>query len=268
MQGLEECLIAIRGSAQIYEKQKRLSEIQPLTRARPNEGTVITVDEAESKKILGRYGINTPRATICSAAEAVQAAEEIGFPVAIKILSPDVVHKTDVGGVRLNVSTAAAVQETVSQMRELSNTFQSSRQDGRYQSDRFLIEAMAPSPVVELIIGIIRDPQFGLTLVVGAGGVLVELIKDRATLLFPVRRADVFEALETLRIAPLLDGYRGLPLADGAAFVDAVMGLARFANEHAADVVEVDVNPVFVFPEGQGIVAVDATIRMTTEIEA
>ncbi len=259
MQGVEECLIAIRGAAQIYEKQKHLSEIQPLISTRPNEGPVITLDEVHSKQILGRYGITTPKATICSADEAVQAAEEIGFPVAIKIVSPDIVHKTDVGGVRLNLPTAAAVQETVSQMRELSN---------RYQSDRFLVEAMAPSPVVELIIGIIRDPQFGLTLVVGAGGILVELLRDRATLLFPVCRAEVEKALATLRIAPLLDGYRGKPPADMAAFVDAVMGLARFAYEHAADVVEVDVNPVFVFPEGQGILAVDATIRMTTEIEA
>ena len=254
MQGLEACLMAIRGAAQIYEKQQRQSEIQPIIHTRLKEGPVVTLDEVRSKQILGRYGIATPKATLCSADEAAQAAQEIGFPVALKIVSPDIVHKTDVGGVRLSLATATAVQEAASQMKELTDANQSSR---------FLVEAMAPTPVVEMIMGIMRDPQFGLTLVVGAGGVLVELIRDRATLLFPVRRAEVEQALATLRIAPLFEGYRGIPPADRAAVVEAVMGLAEFATEHAADVVEVDVNPVFVYPEGQGILAVDATIRMT-----
>jgi acetyl-CoA synthetase len=258
MQGMEECLIAIRGAAQIYEKQQRQSEIQPIFYTRPKEGPVVTLDEVDSKEILGHYGIATPKATLCSADEAAQAAQEIGFPVALKIVSPDIVHKTDVGGVRLSLATAAAVQEAASQMQELAEANQSSY---------FLIEAMAPTPVVEMIMGVTRDPQFGLALVVGAGGVLVELIRDRATLLFPVRRAEIEQALATLRIAPLFEGYRGIPPADRMAVVEAVMGLAEFAQEHAADVVEVDVNPVFVFPEGQGILAVDATIRMT-ETEA
>jgi acetyl-CoA synthetase len=248
MQGLEECLIAVRGAARICQKQKQHRAIQPLAFVPQNEGEVINLDEVQSKQLIRRYGIPSPRSMICSATEVVQAAQEIGFPVAVKLLSDSVFHKSDVGGVHLNLRSPEAVQHAVEKMPALS--------------ERFLVEAMAPNPVVELIFGLTRDPQFGMALVVGAGGVLAELLKDYATLLFPVSRQDVEKALASLRFAPLLKGYRGQPPADRAAIVDAVLGLACLAEAYAGDIVEVDINPVFALPEGQGVLAVDATISL------
>ncbi|MCK4867388.1 MAG: acetate--CoA ligase family protein, partial [Alphaproteobacteria bacterium] len=113
-----------------------------------------------------------------------------------------------------------------------------------------------------LIVGIDRDAQFGPYLVVGFGGVLVELINDSHTLLLPTDRAQVLAALQSLKTAPMLTGYRGLPVADMEAAVDAIMAVADFAAEHANSILELDVNPLMVRPEGLGAVAADALIRL------
>ncbi len=196
--------------------------------------------------MICRYGISVPKSAVCQATEAVAVAQEIGFPVTVKILADTIIHKSDVGGVQLNLNSPQAVQQAVTRLSILS--------------DRFLVEAMAPKPIAELILGVTRDPHFGLALMIGAGGVLTELLKDHATLLFPIKRTDVEKALAALKIVPLLNGYRGQAPADKAAIVEAVMGLARFAEEHAGDVVEIDLNPVFALT--QGVLAVDASIRI------
>jgi len=166
-------------------------------------------------------------------------------------LSDTIIHKSDVGGVHLNLQTAEAVQAAVDEMAALG--------------DRFLVEAMAPKPLVELILGVTSDPQFGLALIIGAGGILVELFQDSKTLLFPVQRAEVEEAIEALKIAPLLNGYRGQPVANKQALIDGVMALAKLAEDHAEMLVDIDINPLFVYGEdsvsGQGILAVDGVIR-------
>jgi acyl-CoA synthetase (NDP forming) len=124
-----------------------------------------------------------------------------------------------------------------------------------------LVEQMAPKPVCELIVGIRNDPQFGLALVVGAGGVLTELLRDTVTLLLPVSREELAAALDRLRVARLLKGFRGTA-GDRAAALDAITTIARFALAHEAELEELDVNPLFVLPEGEGAIAVDALIRM------
>jgi hypothetical protein len=131
-------------------------------------------------------------------------------------------------------------------------------------SDRFLVERMGERPLVEMILGLTRDPQFGLALVIGAGGILVELFQDSQTLLFPVLRYEVEEALDRLKIAPLLNGYRGQAKADKAALIEAILNLARLAGEHADSLVEVDVNPLFVYADGD--LAVDGVVRMVGKI--
>jgi acyl-CoA synthetase (NDP forming) len=130
----------------------------------------------------------------------------------------------------------------------------------RHIGDRFLVERMGERPLVEMILGLTRDPQFGLALVIGAGGILVELFQDSQTLLFPVLRHEVETALASLKIAPLLNGYRGQAGADKAALVEAIMNLARLAEDFADVLVEVDINPLFVY--GGGVLAVDGVVRM------
>ena len=126
---------------------------------------------------------------------------------------------------------------------------------------------MVPGAVAELIVGVKRDPSLGLALVLGSGGVLVELLRDSATLLLPTDRRSVEQALATLKGAPLLAGFRGRPKGDVEALVDAVMTVAEFAEAHRESLIELDVNPLLVLPEGEGpnggAVAVDALIRMS-----
>ncbi|MEM7113774.1 MAG: acetate--CoA ligase family protein [Chloroflexota bacterium] len=256
MWGVEECLVAIRGAAWVYGKQEGVREVETLGGgARIGggaEGEVKTLDEGESKGLLGEYGILSPKRLVVSVTDngvedAGETAVSLGFPVVVKVLSDKIVHKSDVGGVALGLESKEAVETAVSSMAHLG--------------DRFLIEKMAPKPLVEMILGLTRDPQFGLALVIGAGGILVELFKDSQTLLLPISRAEVEAALGRLKIAPLLDGYRGQAKADKEALIEAVLNFGRFAEEHADSLVEVDINPLFVYPEGEGILAVDGVVR-------
>src|SRR5262249_25695839 len=128
--------------------------------------------------------------------------------------------------------------------------------------EQFLIERMVEGAVAELIVGVIRDPQFGPTLTIGAGGLLVELLRDAATMLLPVDAQEVGEALTGLRMARLLQGFRGKPRGDVQAAVRAILAVATFAERHADQLVELDVNPLFVLPEGRGAVAGDALVRL------
>ena len=249
MLGIEECLLAIKGAAQIYETQQLVAQIQGLSSTAPLSDAIQTFDEFESKSLLASFGIPVPRSLVCTAETAVAQAEQIGYPVVLKVLSDEIVHKSDVGGVKIGLSNAAEVNTAVASMRHLSN--------------QFLIEAMGQKPVVEMILGLTRDPQFGLALVIGAGGILVELFKDSHTLLFPVLNHEVEAALNSLKIAPLLNGYRGQPAIDKSALMKTIMALARFGETYQHSLLEVDINPLFVYADG--VTAVDAVIRMATD---
>ncbi|HET6220632.1 MAG TPA: acetate--CoA ligase family protein, partial [Dongiaceae bacterium] len=129
-------------------------------------------------------------------------------------------------------------------------------------AEQFLIEKQVTGAVAELIVGVKRDPSFGLVLVVGVGGILVEMVEDAATLLLPTDRAAIERAIRGLRVAKLLAGYRGKPAGDIDAVIDAVMAVAAFAEAHRDHLAELDVNPLLVLPKGQGAIAVDALILL------
>jgi acyl-CoA synthetase (NDP forming) len=211
------------------------------------DGQTIDLDEAESKALLSRWGVPVPPArVVCGAPEAVEAAEVLGFPVAAKALG--LTHKTEVGGVKLNLRNAVEVSAAMREMAHLS--------------EFHLIEEMVDEVVAELIVGIARDEQFGPYLLVGSGGVLVELIKDSRSFLLPVDKDQVIKALGELQCAPLFNGFRGRPTADLHAAVDAIMAIATAVENDPASIVELDVNPLMLLPQGQGVVAADALIRM------
>lgn len=212
--------------------------------------SVRALDEAESKAVLARYGIRVPAGrVVADGAAAVAAAAEIGLPVAVKALG--VAHKTDLRGVALGLGRSAAVEAAVAAMSGLA--------------ERFLIEEMVDGAVAELIVGIAHDPQFGPHLVVGAGGTLVELVGDSVTLLLPVDQAAVHDALGRLQCAPLFRGYRGRPPADLDAAVEAILAVARLAEDRAASIVELDVNPLLLLAAGRGAVAADALLAVTSD---
>ncbi|OEU94856.1 acyl-CoA synthetase [Streptomyces oceani] len=209
------------------------------------------LDEFAAKQALAGHGLRVPRGGVTRQGpdrapdEAARLAAELGFPVVVKALSHTLAHKTEAGGVRVGLTDEAAVRDAVRAMAPLA--------------DRFLVEELVPGAVAELIVGVHRDPQFGHALTIGAGGVLVEVVRDTATLLLPARRSEIVSALGSLRIRPLLEGFRGAPPGDTAAAVEAVRAIARYA--HQDSVAEVDVNPLLVLPDGEGAVAVDALVR-------
>lgn len=192
------------------------------------------LDEAAAKALLRGFGLRVPRGTRAATAEdAVAAASGIGFPVALKALG--IAHKSEAGAVRLDLADEAAVHAAAAGLAGLGS--------GLY------VEAMVPGGVAELIVGIVRDPLFGPVMTVGSGGVLVELLKDTATLLLPASRGEIEAALRGLRLFPLLDGFRGRPRADLGAALDAIAGIAGFALAHADRIEELDVNPLIVCRE-------------------
>lgn len=202
-------------------------------------------DEAVAKAMLAVAGLPVPQGRrVAEVAEAVTAAEALGFPVALKALG--VAHKSELGAVRLNLKSAADVHDAATALLPLGS--------GLY------VEAMVGGGVAELIVGLTRDPVFGPVMTVGTGGVLVELLKDSATLLLPTTRGDIETALRSLRMFPLLDGYRGRPKADLDAAIAAIEKIARFAMAHAGGIEELDINPLIVCAEGKGAWIADALL--------
>ncbi|MDN2581999.1 acetate--CoA ligase family protein [Aquibium sp. ELW1220] len=194
-----------------------------------------STDEAAAKALLTAAGLPVPAGRrAASAGEAVDAAEALGYPVAVKALG--IAHKSEAGAVRLNLRDADAVSAAAQAMAGLGT--------GLY------VERMVTGGIGELIVGITRDPLFGPVMTVGTGGVMVELLKDSATLLLPATREDVLAALRSLKLFPLLDGFRGRPKADVDAAVEAILGIADFALAHATEVDELDVNPLIVCENG------------------
>ncbi len=200
--------------------------------------------------MLAKHGVPVPASRVAhSADEAAAAAEELGFPVVVKALG--VAHKSDVGGVRLDLRSADEVRGALDLMAGLSQAY--------------LVERMIEGAVTELIVGVARDPQFGPYLVVGGGGILVELMKDSASLLLPVTREHVLEALGALQCAPLLNCFRGCPQADLNAAADVIMAVAAMVEKDPGAVAELDINPLLVLEEGKGAVAADALVRLNAE---
>lgn len=201
--------------------------------------------EFEGKTLLAKFGLNIPEGRVCTPAEAVSIANSLGYPVAVKISSTTILHKTEVGGVAINLKTAAEVEAAASRMSKLG--------------EELLIEKMVQGAVVELIVGLTRDPQFGLALVIGAGGIFTELLKDSITLLLPCSNDEILRALRKLRIWKLIEGFRGKS-GDQAATIAAIQSITAFAAAYEGQIEELDVNPLFILPNGT--IAADALIRM------
>jgi len=238
--GLDEALDAMNAAAAIAHCSPH-SLPSPSVSSSP----VSLLSEHASKTLLAQSGLHTPRAISCSISEAGSAAAGIGFPVAVKACG--IAHKTDAGGVALNLETPDQAQSAADAMSAITSDV--------------LVEEMITGAVCELIIGVTRDPQFGLALVIGAGGILTELLADSATVLLPASRADIEAALGSLKVSRLINGYRG-KAGDLAATLDAIETIARFATDNVTTLEELDINPLMVLAPGRGAVAADALVRM------
>jgi acetate---CoA ligase (ADP-forming) len=247
MLGHDEALTAFENAAMVGAAQADKANRPILPKAHLSDAPSRLLKERDAKDLLATFGLMVPKGMTCQIKDAGKAADNIGYPVTLKISSDAIAHKTDAGGVALNLKNASDVKAAAENMAKLG--------------DEVLVEQMITGAVAELIIGVTRDPQFGLGLVIGAGGVLTELLQDTTTLLLPTNRAEIETALRSLKVWKLITGFRSKS-GDAEATIAAVEAIARFAEAHADTLEELDVNPLLVLPNGA--VAVDALIRMRT----
>ncbi|MBF8741810.1 acetate--CoA ligase family protein [Pseudomonas guariconensis] len=259
LQGVEDGLAAWGRIVAYQRNRPRLlalgeSALVPLC-PQALDGQAQMLDEWQSKQALRAFGLPVPAGVLTTPGQAVTEAAGVGFPLVLKAVSAQLPHKTEAGAVALNLRDASALEAALKQMRERIAAYAPN-----VPFDQVLLEPMAEAPLAELIVGIKRENDFALALVIGAGGVLVELLKDSVNLLLPTTDGAIRNAVLGLRSAGLLQGFRGRPSADLDALVAAIRAVADYACENAGRLLELDVNPLMV--GAQGTTAVDALIRL------
>ena len=247
LQGQREALEALNLAGAVGETRGAPQELKLLIPG-DKSGVDRTLPEAQAKAALAAFGVRIPRSRTAARAEVAAVAAELGFPVVIKVAAAHLAHKSDVGGVVLNVRSTAEASAAAERLSALT--------------ENFLIEEMITDGVAEILVGAVVDAQFGLTLVIGAGGVLTELLRDSVSLLPPFTAASVGAALQRLAVNKMLQGFRGNPPGDVPALLETIAAVGRYAEANLASLVELDVNPIIVRPSGAGAVAVDALIRL------
>lgn len=241
-----------------WNRSRRAGGEPRLPTAVPPAGEFDTrsLSEAQSKQQLEQAGIDMlPSGLARSEAEACAIAEGMGFPVVAKVASEQVVHKSDVGGVRVGLRTAGDVATA---WREIHASVRDRHPQARI--DGLLIEKMAPTGGVELMVGVTRDPVFGHVMTFGLGGIYVEILRDVTRRMLPLTAEDAAAMVREIRSHPLLDGARGRPPADVPALEALLLRVSDFVVRHADRIEEMDLNPVWVGPAGQGALPLDAVI--------
>ena len=259
LQGVEDGLAAWGRIAGYQRNRQALldlgeSALVPLCpQALTAEGELL--NEWDSKQALKAFGLPIPNGVLSTPDKALQDAVSLGYPLVLKAVSAQLPHKTEAGAVALNLKDGAALSAALEKMSASIAAYAPG-----VPFDQLLLEPMAKAPLAELIVGIKRENDFGLALVIGAGGILVELLKDSRSLLLPTTDGAIRNAVLSLRSAPLLQGFRGREAADLEALVAAIRAVADYACENAAQLLELDVNPLLVGADGT--TAVDALIRL------
>jgi len=213
--------------------------------------SIAALGEVSTRPLLAAYGIPLVAGGVAASAQEAQTiATRIGFPVVMKIVSPDILHKSEAGGIRLNLGDGLAVIAAYDRLLgDVARRLPQARLDGA------LVEAMAPKGQ-EVIVGMKRDPNFGPLLMFGLGGIYVELFSDVAFRVAPVSRGEALAMIYQTRAGRLLTGFRGLPEADLDAVVDTILRLGQLALDFP-EIEEVEINPLLVFPKGHGALALD-----------
>jgi acyl-CoA synthetase (NDP forming) len=216
--------------------------------------------EYQATPVLAAYGIAVPNSRLAATPDdAAAALDEIGGPVALKVQSPDVLHKTDAGAVALGLEDAPAIQEAFSSLTANATAYHKKTNSGSPDIHGVLVQPMAKRGQ-EIILGINHDDAFGPMLMVGLGGIHVEVLRDVAFSPVPLTTDGAAQVLDRLKGRKILDGVRGAPAADIDALLDLIVKLSRLAADHADTIAEIDLNPVLVHPAGEGVSVVDALI--------
>ena len=208
---------------------------------------------------MGLYGIPVTREQVAtSAREAARMAEEIGFPVVLKIDSPDILHKSEAGAIRLNVDSPEAATRFYDEIIANAQTH-----DTNARINGVLVQEMIRGGT-EVIIGMSQDPQFGPTVAFGLGGIFVEVLKDISLRVAPLSTSDAEQMVKEIKGYQILQGVRGKKPSDIAAIVDVLLRISRLAQDCKDTITEIDINPLIVFDEGRGVKAADALVVLKT----
>ena len=251
MVGLDVCLKALNHSYKIGRAfSSNSSPDLEVLRNSSEHKSKQQLTEYQGKQLLKKYGVTIPMGCLVeNVTEAIKAAEEISFPVTLKVSGAKLAHKTELNGVRLNIQNVKTLKEACDDLFKIS--------------PELLIEKMIESPICELIIGMDYDPTFGKHIIVGGGGVFVELLQDSSVLILPVSREDIRLALSNLKVFKLLEGYRGGMKGDIEAVIDSVMSVIELIRTNAVE--ELDINPLLVLKGSDGVVAADTLIKLYSE---
>lgn len=232
-----------------------ISKTEVINSARKHGRTILT--EIESKELLEAAGINTIKTRLASSQkEASALSDQIGFPVVLKVASPDISHKSDAGGVKVGLKNKREVREAFKEiMASARQKYPTANIEG------VSVQSMA-RPGIEIIVGMSKDSQFGPVVMFGLGGIFVEVLKDVSFRIVPLTRRDAREMIRQIKGYPLLEGYRGQEPANIAFLEDLLLKVSDFV-EQTLEIKEIDLNPVFAYSDGA--VAVDARIVLEND---
>ncbi|HSF82246.1 MAG TPA: acetate--CoA ligase family protein [Anaerolineales bacterium] len=266
----ERAALAFRAMADLLHNRSRpalelvsfdvdRSAVRELIKQVAAEGRV-SIGDAEARAVLQAYGLRIPRSEVAETPEkAVEIASQIGFPVVLKIASPDILHKTDVGGVKVGLRDAEEVRDAYELM-----VYRAQRYLPEARIWGCLVQEMVPAGGVEVLVGMNRDPQFGPLVTFGLGGIYVETLKDVTYRLAPFSRIEAEQMLSEIRAHALLDGVRGKPELDKPAIVDAILRIGQLVQDFPS-IAELDINPLMVYPREQGAIAIDMRLVLSLE---
>jgi len=224
----------------IADLMKKVSEI--FEEARKEERKYLL--EPEAKIVCAEYGIPVTKFMVAiTEDEAVKFADELGYPVVLKIVSPDVIHKFDVGGVILNLKNSSEIREAYKKI--LNNV---KKHNAKAKIKGILVQEMAPEST-EIIVGATKDPQFGPALMFGLGGIFVEVLKDVTFRIAPINEQDAREMITEVKAYPILKGYRNQPPADIDTIIKILVNTSRLVMDHQ-EIKELDLNPIMVYEKG------------------
>jgi acyl-CoA synthetase (NDP forming) len=249
---------ALRAQAATAPENTRASKpnVAAILKRRSKAADGLSVlNEADSKELLRAYGIRTPREVIAGSADtAIMAAQDIGYPVVLKLLAAEVQHKSDIGGVILNIRSDNEMRAAYTRLgQNLAKAVAGAKLEQ-------VIVAEQVSGFVELVLGVQRDPEVGPVVMFGSGGINLELHKDVAFGAVPLPLWQAKAMIERTTAGKLLKGYRGMPAGDEGSVLAALIALGRLANDLGDQVESIDINPVVALPDGQGAVALDALV--------
>ena len=262
LQGLTDSFNALNLAAKYYQTSQSIGNAENiidqflLSSSNPKGSPHRILDEWESKQELAQYDLPLPKGQLVPYADGLNLSFE--GPYVVKAVSSEIPHKTEAGAVMLNLRDYDSISKAIDEINKRTAHVSA-------ENKTFLVEEMVSDAVGEIIIGLKRDDQFGLSLIIGTGGILVNLLNDSATILLPTNDDEIRKALYSLKGFSLLNGFRGRPKGDIESVIQSIKSIASYAEANYENILELDINPLLVLPEGKGSVAADALIRKQSD---